>query len=107
MKVYTGHDILAALCKAENKFGIYISFDYDDDWGEILKAAPYLEDLEDRSQILCDCHAYLIFDSEEDMRITYHETVGNDGPTLLNKYDGPARVYALTCGPDGFLTENA
>jgi hypothetical protein len=34
---------------------------------------------------------------------TYDKTVGDDGPTELNNYGGPARVYALTCNLYGQL----
>jgi len=37
----------------------------------------------------------------------YYRTVGDDGPTKLNDYNGPCRIYALTCDPFGqLLNEN-
>jgi hypothetical protein len=69
---------------------------------EIENAAPYLK--EHLPMLLVSGgEAYLFFDSEEDMNLCYHQTIGDDGPTETNSYDGPARVYALTCGPNGKL----
>lgn len=57
-------------------------------------------------QILFDGEGFALFSTKEEMEEFYDKIVGDDGPTRLNKYDGPIRVYALTCGPTGLLTEN-
>jgi hypothetical protein len=85
---------------------MYIHFDPELPWEEVIKAAPYLQDREERIQILIDGYAYILFDTYEEMRTMYYMTVGDDGPTSTNPYSGVAKVYALTCGPKGFLTEN-
>lgn len=73
---------------------------------ELIKAAPYLNYDEDHQLLIEGCGT-LVFDSEEEMNETFELTVGDDGPTKTNPYNGPARVYALTCSPDGqLLTEN-
>ena len=92
--------LLQRLCALEKKWGLYISS--DDDMQEITKAAPFLTMLED-SQILYDGEGWFLFDSQEECEATYYLCVGDDGPTSTNPYTGPARVYALTCGPDGRL----
>jgi hypothetical protein len=49
----------------------------------------------------------VLFDTEEELLYAYNRTVGDDGPTKLNPYNGPARVYARTCDQDGnLITEN-
>jgi hypothetical protein len=99
-------EILSALCKAKKKFGMYISFCEDQSWSETKKAAPYL-DLSVNHQIFVNGQAWLLFDSEEEMIICWTRTVGDDGPTILNKYKGKATVYALTCSSTGkLLNEN-
>ena len=64
------------------------------------EAAPYMAE-DGFNQMLCDGSGFLVFDSEEEMYRYYDQTVGDDGPTKSNPYDGPVRIYALTCGADG------
>lgn len=117
--------LLEALCKATNRWGLYISFpafdpdEYDDlkDYlAELEGAAPYIQcwtnDTGHAPQttewfglVFTGC-AYLLFDTEEELDDLYNRTVGDDGPTHLNPYAGKFRVYACTMGPDGLLTEN-
>ena len=110
MEILTNIEMLSAICKTSKKFGMYINFqdgpDEDQDWCEIIKAAPYL-DFSINYQIFLDGQAWLLFDSEEEMLICWTRTVGDDGPTILNKYKGKASVYALTCSSTGkLLNEN-
>ena len=106
MEILGNMDILPALCEIKKKFGMYISFYEDQSWSEIKKAAPYLN-FSVNHQIFVDGQAWLLFDSEEEMVVCYDKTVGDDGPTKLNKYEGKATVYALTCSPTGeLLNEN-
>jgi len=98
--------ILSSLCKSHEKWGMYISFVDDTDLQEIFKAAPYLNTEAFMHTCVNGC-GYILFDTEEEMMDLYHQTVGDDGPTKLNSYNGPARVYALTCDPQGnLLNEN-
>jgi hypothetical protein len=54
-----------------------------------------------------DGERYFLFETEEAMLAAYDATVGDDGPTAANAYDGSASIYALTCSPAGeLLTEN-
>jgi len=104
MRKLTGHDVIGELAKALHKPVMYIAFG-DEPFPELLQACPFLT--MDDIQILMDGFAYLIFDTQEAMENAYNHVVGDDGPTKFNKYDGPARVYALTCDSNGrFLTEN-
>ena len=105
MKFANYSDLLCALCRAHRKWGIYISFDCDQEMAEVLKAAPYLAELDVGSRIdLFVCgFGYFLLDSEEECYKHYNQTVGDDGPTKTNSYNGPAKVYALTCSPNGIL----
>lgn len=108
MKALDTHGVLGELCKAANLPGMFISFDwnFDDGPAEVFEAAPYL-DPHEHGQILADGRGYLLFDDEEEMERTYWLTVGDDGPTETNPYNGKIRVYALTCSRSGqFLNEN-
>ena len=93
------------LCKAASKFGMYISFDFGDFKGAAM-AAPYLN-IDDHFQIISDGCGILLFDTREEMENYYDMTVGDDGPTKLNNYNGLTHVYALTCDNTGnLLTKN-
>jgi len=103
------HDVFERLCKATNKYGLYIAFDPEDPWDEIVKATGGLIDKEDPQdlQILMDGGAFFLLDTEEECWQAYWKVIGDDGPTKLNSYSGPVIVYALTFGPDGkSITEN-
>ena len=104
MKILDIADTLEILATSLNKCCMYISFDQNDDTREVVKAAPYLDG---EMQIMIDGCAYIVCDSTEEIEALYGQTVGDDGPTKENPYDGPARVYTLTCDADGrLLTEN-
>lgn len=78
---------------------------------EVCKAAPYLnpktkfkfEGKNTIGQVMGDGYGFFLFDTEAELNRYYESTVGDDGPMKYNKYKGPARVYALTCDPDGYL----
>ena len=85
--------------------------------GEAMQdiSASYTKYLDERNignkndigNILSDQYGFLLFDTKEEMVLHYNLTVGDDGPTKLNKYNGKLGVYALTCNNDGELqTEN-
>ena len=108
MKILDDTQIMQLLAKTLKKPCMFIGgWNFEDiDVDEILKAAPYLN-LDDHAQILADARGYLIFDSEDEMEKYYDMTVGDDGPTDSNDYNGSARVYALTCSAEGeLLNEN-
>lgn len=102
------------LCRKYKQWGVYISFgtdaeDYDIDTfvkleEELLKAMPYLDD--EDYQLMYDGCGLISCDSEKEAYIIFNQTVGDDGPTKLNSYNGPVSVYALVIGPNGFETEN-
>jgi hypothetical protein len=113
MKILDQTDTMSELCKATGKWGMFVSFDDDvGDLNELKQAAPWLCDdvgnfLDDAMQLIADGMGFLLFDSQEEMEAIYAATVGDDGPTELNPYDGPVTVYATMCGPDGkFRNEN-
>lgn len=109
MELLRQNSVLSELCILKKKWGIYLSFSFSqaEPYEELLKAAPYLEKFPEGDQLFMDDFLFIFFYDEQSMRNIYLQTVGDDGPTKLNSYDGPARVYALTCNPQGvLLTEN-
>jgi hypothetical protein len=127
MKILNLADLVEAYCKVTGKFAMYIRFNepeiYDEATKEykpdpnfqfldFLKPAPYLKLLEDDDvegkvlQIMFDGYGVLIFDNEKEMEDHFDMTVGDDGPTYLNSYGGPYRVYACTFDKDGPINEN-
>jgi len=104
-------DILELLCKKKQKWGMFASvyfngIDQEYQLRELFKAAPWLTQ-DEAFNLMFNDGCYFFFDSEEIMYDAYNQTVGDNGPTRLNNYDGFCRVYALTCDPDGQLrTEN-
>lgn len=105
--------VLAALCKGRKSYGMLASFPTPttEEWEdlnkyieELYKAAPYLtREVLTGQDTLFTGHVYLFFSSEEEMLEYYDATVGDDGPTKTNKYNGPVKVYAITCDPNGVL----
>ena len=115
----TFHTLVEKYCKLTQKWALIVSFDYPDEddaittsvfLDELILAAPVLKsesvDIHDVMQIVTDGQGAILFDNEKEMNEVYQTCVGDNGPTEVNSYDGPVRVYALTCGPDGFLNEN-
>jgi hypothetical protein len=96
------HEAFTLICKASRKWGVLISFGWVEDFNKVIRAAPYL-DCEKDVQILSDGEGIILCDTKEEMDSIYNQTVGDDGPTTLNKYKGKANVYALTCSPKGEL----
>ena len=111
MKLLHHTSTLTTLCKSTKKWGIYFNIFVPDMPGgngftEVIKAAPWIDlnnDLDNHMQSLGDGSGYLLFDSEKEMENIYYQTIGDDGPReqYTNKYNGPAKVYMLTCNPDG------
>lgn len=93
--------LMKRYAKAFSKFCMYISWNDEDPFEELIKAAPYLE--EHGIKFYSDDHMVLIFNTKKEMVNYFDQTVGDDGPTKLNSYDGPVRVYALTCSDQGEL----
>lgn len=108
MKILDSTDTFALACLGAKKWGLYISFhppSYPaEQW---VEAAPYLKKPGFRSVLLWGGEGFVMFDTEAEMDEYYNQTVGEEGPTPTNPYNGPAKVYALTCSPTGeILTEN-
>jgi hypothetical protein len=102
MKILDRTKVIITMCILAEKYGMYISFIEQDNIAEIIEAAPYL-DFSEHHQIFMDGHGWILFDSEEEMIDCYEKTVGDDGPTKSNPYNGKIRVYAVTCSPKGEL----
>lgn len=106
MKILCKIGVLQNLCKATGRFGMYISWANDLPYDEVMKAAPYLN-YEDHGQILTEMGGVLLFDDADEMERYFNMTVGDDGPTASNSYNGECKIYAITCNSCGdLLTEN-
>lgn len=114
MKVYsfnTHESILQLACKATQKWGVAVSGfnpDYDVSYDEYEQAALWLDLNDDtHKQAFWDGFAIILCDTEEEMIKIYKQTVGDDGATELNPYNGSVRLYAKTCDPNGdLMSEN-
>jgi hypothetical protein len=105
-------DLIKEYSRITGKFILYISW-YEPDykagvhvnyWEEAIKAAPYLS--MDDTTILVNQTGILVFDSEEEMNIAFWQTIGDNGPTETNSYNGPIKIYATTCVNGEFMNEN-
>jgi hypothetical protein len=111
MKKLNAVEAAQELAKTLKKPILYISFDPfslegDDPFTEQSKSAPYLDPLEDIHLMMYN-EAIIICNDDEELKELFWQTVGDDGPTETNPYDGPARTYALTINSRGeMLNEN-
>jgi hypothetical protein len=99
MTVLTINGALRQLCRLSGKWGMCAGF-WDDPVDEIIRAAPWLQGRAEANQAIIDGHAFLLFDDEDECTAAFGQTVGHDG-LARNPYAGPARVYAVTCDPEG------
>jgi hypothetical protein len=101
MRVLDWSETACALAAALGKPVLYVSLNHEakDDPEAMYGAAPYLRDVD--LQIAVDGQATIVCDSWEECEALYDQTVGDDGPTKTNPYDGPGRVYALTIDATG------
>lgn len=105
MIAYDTIEILKLYSLLAQKPCMLITFDTDQNIDEILKAAPYLN-IAMNCQIISDGIGFLQFNSTNEMEKYFQLTVGDDGPTKTNPYNGPARVYAITCNNGQLENEN-
>ena len=102
------HQMAQAACREAGKHGLWLSFPSWHIIDDLFLAAPWLKGLQDSSlQGISDGHGLALFDTAEERDAAYRNTVGDDGPTSTNPYNGPCRIYALTISPEGeLLNEN-
>ena len=122
-QVLSSIDLMKYYCAATGRYAVYFSGWHayeptlitnggnEEEWDkyneEKDRALIFLnKDDENYYQVLFDGEGFTTFSTTKEMQEFYDKIVGDDGPTKSNPYDGPIRVYALTCGPEGFLTEN-
>lgn len=99
--ILTDVELAQAYAKAVNKPVLLVSIPVLDPVSELHKAAPYLADAD--PQVFVDGQAFIVCDDWAECERLYGQTVGDDGPTATNSYDGPARVSALTIDAAGVL----
>lgn len=123
MKVLDTINVMKELCIAKECYGIYFelgyfsdSFSFEDWLDELRKSIPIMFHKyepylikEEYVQAVANQCGYVLFEGPEakvTMEFNFNQIVGDDGPTRLNDYDGPVRVYAISFGPNGTLDEN-
>ena len=97
MRVLSDVHLACEFAKLHGKPVLYLNFAGVDD---PTQAAPYLN-YQDHIQMIVDGVAFVVCDDMEECERLYATTVGADGPTPLNPYAGPDRVYALTIDSTG------
>lgn len=100
MQIKSTFEIIEEYAKLTNKYCMYISFNPFTLNSEIQNAAPYISDAD---SILSRGSGILLFDTEQEMNNYYDLTVGQNGPTNINKYNGGASVSATTFSNEGTL----
>lgn len=109
MDKLTVTDLVQQYCKLTKRWAVVLYPGDDDALSEIENAAPFIDFKGDNNdhQAIIDGEMVVLCDSETECDRVFNSIVGDDGPTELNPYDGPCKIYAWTCGPDGeILTEN-
>ncbi len=105
MRLLDAHSAVYLLAKTLKKPVLYLSFpDNFEDVAEIYKAVPFLDPADhETSQAIADGEAIIICSTEDERDDLFAQVVGDEGPTKLNPYSGPCRVYALTISSNGEL----
>lgn len=97
-------DVLKRLTKATGKWGMLIEITCPiQQVSKISYAAPYLN-FQDDMQLMVDGKGFILCDTEAELYELYKVTAGDD-VNPYNSNPGPAKVYALTCGPDGITRD--
>lgn len=95
-------NLVGLAVKSIGKWSLYLEVDWADP--ETIMAAPIIAK---QGCIPIDGWELISFDSEEEAWEAYNSTVGEDGSTRSNPYNGKTRVYALLFDPNGIpVTEN-
>ena len=108
MKLINWFDTYDLAAKALGKWCIVASCTAHD-WlhPDAVKAAPWLASLDKGDLVHVDDRLFVAFDSEAECMAAFWSTVGEDGPTKTNPYDGYMRVSAIVISPvSGAVTEN-
>lgn len=102
-------------CRLSGKWVIVLYPNHEFGFEELQKAAPFITistraetdgTAIDDIQAVMDGEMMVVCDSKKECEELFNQIVC-DGPTQSNPYDGPCKVYAWTCGPDGqILNEN-
>jgi hypothetical protein len=101
----TGTAVAERIACAENAWTLHLSTGDDLDLVDSNSPVPFLH-RDERLQLRLGGWLLLLLDTEAAARHLFDQVVGDDGPTQINSYTGPHRVYAYLAGPDGGITEN-
>lgn len=92
-------------CCLHEHWGVYVSWNPDDGFEEVYRACPILAVVNPDN--FEHGHGAILAPTEGEVRALFGLVVGDDGPTRLNPYKGPAKVYALMVNNHGkAVTEN-
>lgn len=112
IQVLSENTLFKKFCQTNKKFGVFVSMGSSptyEETEELKKAIKIKEifDNKDYIQFLIDGCCYVICDTLEEADNCYQKIVGDDGPTTLNDYNGPCRVYACLIDNNGLaINEN-
>lgn len=110
-------EILQQLCKTTNSWGLYLLVNTEHNMpgaslaeknAETVKAAPYLKIVgEHLFSGYNDESMWILCDSAEECYTLFNQTVGDEGPTATNPYEGPGNVFAMIISNSGrIVAEN-
>jgi len=106
----TIHEALGHLCKATNKYGLYLSFDEEEFTPEeAKKACPFLDFSDDDQSLIdnsdyqayADGYLFVLCDTYDECYNLFGSVVGDEGATKTNPYNGDCRVFAMTINNNG------
>lgn len=113
MEIYSDFDLLEKYTKSSGKYIVMLSCsNFEDDFigtdafSQLKKAVPMITDYGELVKLFTGDTLFVEFDNSDAARDFFDTVVGDDGPTRLNSYNGPARVFACLSGPNGLITEN-
>jgi hypothetical protein len=100
---------LSLICKGANTPGILVSFQPGIPDDELFSAAPWLKELwrtniSAFTEMQSSGCGIVLCETLDEANKLLHQTVGDDGPTAANPYNGPVRVYACVCDGNGRIT---
>lgn len=107
MKVIKDNEQLSLVAKGLKKPLLWLSAGSFEFTGNPHPAAPYLGTGDALMELYVNGGVLLVCDDMKEAWSLYKQTVGDDGPTATNPYNGEERIYAMLVDADGkIITEN-
>jgi hypothetical protein len=94
--------LLECACKVHKKWGIFLQLGpcEVDQFDDVELAVPWIHEKGSISHFLAYGWQIILFDTEEET-YEHYKVIRGDDENHFNTYQGPIKVYALTCTPDG------